>query len=198
MKNTQAIAFDPSPVVLDKIIENEMKKREKLENGKDLSGDKDRLNIIPHEGFLNSVTLNKKNVLETRTRILKVQDVVNDIKVGVLLIVKNKVVANIINKELSKYGITEKIDIEKFLNVKYIEGLAYSNSKNGINTLSSNDKFERRKNQMLKLGKNPSLKTLIKIILDEVIFKIDAHHKNVKVDEKANNLVLPIKKKGEK
>ena len=206
MNNTQAIAFDPSPVVLDKIIENEMKKREKLENGKDSSGYKDRLNIIPHEGFLNSVTLNKKNVLETRTRILEVQDVVNTIKVGELLIVKNKVVANIIenkvvniiNKELSKYGITEKIDIEKFLNVKYIEGLAYSNSKNGINTLSSNDKFERRKNQRLKLRKNPSLKTLIKIILDEVIFYLTAHHQNVKVDEKANNLVLPIKKKREK
>ena len=51
---------------------------------------------------------------------------------------------------------------------------------------------------MLKLRKNPSLKTPIKMLSDEVIFNIDAHHKNVKVDEKANNLVLPIKKKREK
>ena len=193
MKNTQAIAFDPSPVVLDKIIENEMKKREKLENRKDSSGYKDRLNIIPHEGSLNDVKLNQKNVLETRTIILKVQYAVNVIKkipkVGGLLIVKNKV-ANIINKKLLKYGINEKIDIEKFLNVKYIEGLAYSNSKNGINTLSLNDKFKK--------WKDLSLETPIKMISDEVIFYLTAHHKNVKVDEKANNLVLPIKKKGNK
>ena len=146
MKNTQAITFDPAPVILDKTIKSEKESREKEEDAF-----KDVLAVIPKEGLLNGTTSNPNKPIVNNI-------ITSQIGKGILGLGKIPIGSKVIFKPLLELVVNN-------LEVKYIKNVAYQNSIN--------------QNDIKKIG-------------------ILGLHQNGKVDKKADNLVLPIKKKREK
>ena len=146
MKNTQAIVFDPAPVILDKTIKSEKESREKEEDAF-----KDVLAVIPKEGLLNGTTSDPDKPIVNNI-------ITSQIGKAILGLGKTSIGSKVIFKPLLELVVNN-------LEVKYIKNVAYQNSIN--------------QNDIKKIG-------------------ILGLHQNGKVDKKANNLVLPIKKKREK
>ena len=146
MKNTQAITFDPAPVILDKTIKSEKESREKEEDAF-----KDVLAVIPKEGLLNGTTSNPNKPIVNSI-------ITSQIGKAILGLGKIPIGSKVIFNPLLELVVNN-------LEVKYIKNVAYQNSIN--------------QNDIKKIG-------------------ILGLHQNGKVDKKADNLVLPIKKKREK
>ncbi|NYV28454.1 DUF2974 domain-containing protein [Streptobacillus felis] len=198
--NTQAVTFDPAPVVYDSVIKNEIKGRERV--GYDTSGDRDSLAVIPLSALLNGTTISKGKLTTNNKTANFASDLMHyDLMINILLksirkfypenskymietAYQNSKNANLINRKIRKELLEKHPDINHYLELLQRR-----------NWFLSSKTTEYKAIGLEKQIKEYEKKDYIKKY-NEAIVGITQNHQVGKVDKNANKLVKRKQKVG--